>query len=206
MPQRSIATKAAAFLAVGLGLGHVMSTGSATQAGQPAGPLPARMAVCASCHGADGNAPLAEVPSLAGQPRVFLENQLVIIREGLRDIPQMRGMLDGASDDELVAMARHYAASPLKASPGKPQEALVERGRALSREMHCGSCHLSDYAGREQIPRLSGQREDYLLHSMRQFRNNEAKGRDTIMAASLHGTTDADLRALAHYLARVGVR
>jgi cytochrome c553 len=196
-----IAGKAAAFLALAVALSTAPDLAPASEPGPPA-----RMAMCAGCHGADGNAPLAEVPSLAAQPRVFLENQLVVIREGLRDIPQMRGMLDGASDDELIAMARHYATSTLKPAPRNVQAALFERGRSLSRDMHCGSCHLPDYTGREQIPRLAGQREDYLLHSMRQFRNNQAKGRDTIMSASLHGTTDADLLALAHYLAQVGTR
>jgi cytochrome c553 len=53
------------------------------------------------------------------------------------------------------------------------------------------------------MPRLAAQREDYLLYSMRQFVSNQAVGRDTIMAASLHGMTDADLQALAHYLAHL---
>jgi cytochrome c553 len=71
----------------------------------------------------------------------------------------------------------------------------------LSKQALCGTCHLPNYVGREQMPRLAGQREDYLLHSMRQFRNNTATGRDTIMAASLHGMNDDDLKAIAHYLA-----
>ena len=57
-----------------------------------------RLAQCAACHGADGNSQIKDFPSLAGQPRVFLENQLVMIREGMRDIPAMKGSLDGVSD------------------------------------------------------------------------------------------------------------
>ena len=73
----------------------------------------------------------------------------------------------------------------------------------LSREMLCGTCHLSDFKGRDQMPRLAGQRENYLLHSMRQFKNNQATGRDTIMAASLYGIADQDLVAIAHYLSQL---
>ncbi len=58
-------------------------------------------------------------------------------------------------------------------------------------------------AGREQMPRLAGQREDYLFHSMKQFRDGSATGRDTIMAASLHGMSEEDLRDLAHYLSQL---
>lgn len=55
----------------------------------------------------------------------------------------------------------------------------------------------------ELEPALAGQREDYLLYSMRQFRAGQAAGRDTLMTAALHGASDEDLRAMAHYLARV---
>ena len=163
----------------------------------------ARLALCAACHGADGQSQQQNIPSLAGQPRVFIENQLVMIREGMRDIPAMKGTLDGVSDQELSALAAHFSALPLKPATTAPDTALFERGQKLAQEMRCGICHLPDYKGREQMPRLAGQREDYLLHSMRQFRNNEAVGRDTIMAASLYGVSDEDLKAMAHYLARV---
>lgn len=161
-----------------------------------------RLMACAACHGADGNSQLPGIPSLAGQPRVFIENQLVIIREGLREIPAMKGQLDGVSDAEITAMAVHFARLPARNTPPAGDPALMAQGRALAESMRCGTCHLPDYRGREQMPRLAGQREDYLLYSMLQFKNNQATGRDTIMAASLYGIADADLKALAHFLAR----
>ncbi|NBS40206.1 MAG: hypothetical protein EBS73_13215 [Betaproteobacteria bacterium] len=74
----------------------------------------------------------------------------------------------------------------------------------VSEQRRCGTCHLSNYAGREQMPRLAAQREDFLLHSMREFAANRATGRDTVMAATLYGLDDGDLVALAHYLSRIG--
>ncbi len=173
-----------------------------TSLGALAQDITPRLPLCAACHGADGRSQLKDIPSLAGQPRVFLENQLVLIREGMRDIPAMKGMLDGMSDAEVSALARHYAARTLGTPPAERDAALLERGRALAADMRCGICHLPNYAGREQVPRLSGQREDYLLHSMRQFRAGQAVGRDPIMAASIQGVSDDDLRAMAHFLAR----
>jgi cytochrome c553 len=73
----------------------------------------------------------------------------------------------------------------------------------LAKDMRCGICHLPNYVGREQMPRLAGQREDYMLYTMRAMKANQAVGRDPIMSASLHGISDDDLQALAHYLARV---
>ncbi|MFN0159701.1 MAG: c-type cytochrome [Burkholderiales bacterium] len=140
-------------------------------------------------------------PSLAAQPRLFLENQMVMIREGLRDIAVMRGMLKGFTDAELSAVARFYSVQPLKPQRPAADALRVTRGAALSKAGICGTCHLPDYAGREQIPRLAGQREDYLFISMRDFRDGTASGRDTIMAASLRGMSDDELRDLAHYFA-----
>ena len=163
----------------------------------------ARLQACAACHGADGNSTMPNVPSLAGQPKLFVENQLVMIREGLRDIPQMKGLLVGISDADVSAIAAHYANQPARlAAAAARDDQRFDRGRQQAEVLRCGSCHLPDYRGREQMPRLAAQREDYLLYSMRQFQSNQAIGRDTIMAASLHGVAPADLEALAHFLAQ----
>ena len=161
-----------------------------------------RVAVCGSCHGAQGNSVIPDIPSLAAQPKVFLENQLVLIREGMRDIPPMKGVLDNAPDADLSALAQHYAALPANKPSTPKQPDLYARGEVLSKEMRCGICHLPNYAGREQMPRLAGQREDYLLHTMRSMKSNQVAGRDPIMTASLYGISDADLQAIAHYLAQ----
>lgn len=189
--------RAALAAAAGLGL-----LAGAAQAQQP--PPSARLQVCMACHGPQGNSQLPDTPSLAGQPRLFLENQLVFIREGLRQIPQMKGLLDGVADAEIVAMAEYFAAQkPVAAPPAGPRnEAAWQRGQALAQRMLCGTCHLPDYSGRQQIPRLAGQHEAFLLQSMKEFRDKPGLGRDTIMAASLHGLKDPDLADLAHYLAR----
>ncbi|MEN9771958.1 MAG: hypothetical protein RJA58_601 [Pseudomonadota bacterium] len=165
--------------------------------------LGSRLVACAACHGVDGNSKTSASPSLAGQPKTFLENQLIMIREGIRVIPAMTGQLDGIPDKEIIALARHFSGQTLKPLEAKRDEALYKRGEQLSRQMLCGTCHLADYKGRDQMPRLAGQREDYLLHSMLQFKNNQAIGRDTIMAASLYGIADADIKAIAHYLSQL---
>lgn len=166
--------------------------------------LAQRLTTCGACHGVDGNAQLPNIPSLAGQPSVFLENQLVLIREGIREIAAMGNVLTGISDREITALARHYANQKVKSPPLARDVALFTRGQLVSEQRRCGTCHLSNYAGREQMPRLAAQREDFLLHSMREFAANRATGRDTVMAATLYGLDDGDLVALAHYLSRIG--
>jgi cytochrome c553 len=52
------------------------------------------------------------------------------------------------------------------------------------------------------MPRLAGQREDYLLHAMRQYRDNQRIGTDTQMSGILYGLSDDNLAALAHFMAQ----
>ena len=162
---------------------------------------PPQVALCTACHGPNGNSQIPLTPSLAGQPKVFIENQLVLIREGLRDIPQMKGMLDTLKDPELVALATHFSTQTPAKPTGSINREVFERGKALSAKMLCGSCHLADYSGRQQMPRLAGQNEAFLASSMKQFRDHAGLGRDTVMSASLYGLKDNDLADLAHFLA-----
>ncbi len=164
---------------------------------------PVRANMCNACHGPNGNAALKDMPSIAGQPKVFIENQLVLIREGMRDIPQMKGVLDNVPDTELTELAIYYTNQRIAKPPAQKQTALYDKGETLSKEMRCGICHLPTYVGREQMPRLAGQREDYLLYTMRAMKANQAVGRDPIMIASLYGISDEDLKAISHYLSRL---
>lgn len=157
---------------------------------------------CAPCHGADGNSTTPGIPSIAAQPKVFIENLLILVREGLRGSVAMQQVMKGMSDRDIVALAAHYSKLPARAEPGATDPALMKRGRQLAAKYRCGICHLPDFRGREQIPRLAGQREEYLFEIMRTFRDSPPPGSDTLMSAALYGVTDADIRALAHFLAR----
>ena len=158
--------------------------------------------LCAACHGPDGNSSSAGVPSIAGQPKLFIENQLVLFREGMRESDQMFAALKGMKDPEIIKLAEHFSKLPAKQAPGVTDKSLFQKGQALAKKNRCGICHLADFRGQNQVPRLAGQREEYLLSEMRAFRDNKRRGGDTIMAASLYGIGEAELAALAHFLAR----
>ena len=162
-----------------------------------------RIRTCAACHGEGGNSRTAGVPSLAGQPKLFLETQLVLFREGVRAAPQMQPAVKGLTDRDISQIATVFSNSAPAPQATRADPALAGRGRGLTRKLRCESCHLADYRGREQIPRLAGQREEYLAEAMLAFRDNRRPGGDTIMAGVLYGVPDADVRAMAHYLAHL---
>ena len=191
--ERSLARRAATLAAASL-----LALLPAAAAAQPS---PETLATCDACHGPGGNSQVQQTPSLAAQPKLFIETQLVLIREGLRDIPAMKGVMAGMSDEAVIALAVHYAAQSLKPKAVTVNADRARLGEEISSKLLCGTCHLPDYRGQNQVPRLAGQDEAYLLQSMKQFRDNPGPGRDTIMASTLRGLSDTDLANLAHYFA-----
>ena len=162
-----------------------------------------KVKTCAGCHGADGNSAMAGTPSIAAQPRIFLENYLVMTREGLRGNQDMQALLKGVPDRDIVALAKHYTSLKPRVATDPVDKKLFQKGKAIASRNRCGSCHLPDFRGREQMPRLAGQREEFLAEAMLQYRQNRRPGGDTMMAAALYGIPETDFRALAHYLARL---
>jgi cytochrome c553 len=82
----------------------------------------------------------------------------------------------------------------------------MKQGAARAKALRCGVCHTADFGGQNQVPRLAGQREEYLKSELLAYRDGKRKGGDTIMAAALYGVKDEEISALAHFLARQPVR
>jgi cytochrome c553 len=163
--------------------------------------LAERITLCGTCHGEDGNSRMQNIPSLAGQPEFYMFNQLFLMREGVRRIEVMTPFVNDLKADEMDALAEHYAKLAPKPSEEPTDPALVQRGAELSNARRCGSCHLPSLAGQDQMPRLAKQRIDYLIVTMKSYRDNPRSGADTAMSVPVAGLSDADLTALAHYAA-----
>ena len=163
-----------------------------------------RISFCETCHGTGGNSVTPLTPSIAQQPVPYLENQMVFFREGLRNAPVMEQVTRPLKDEDITALARHFAEQKARVvATTPPQAAKMARGAELVAKHHCGQCHLPKLEGRAQMPRLAGQREDYLLHAMLGYRDGKRTGADTTMSGILYGFPDADLEALAHYMAHL---
>ena len=178
-----------------------LAFGLAAQTGRDPARGRTKAAACAECHGEGETPPQAAVPILAGQQREFLVLQMFYLREGLRDVPEMTGVFKSFSDRDLDDVATYFSAQPMPRNGAAADEALSARGLGLAGALGCGSCHLDDYRGQRHVPRIAGQREDYLASALKAYRDNKRTGTDTSMNAAMYQVTDADIAALAHYLA-----
>ncbi len=166
--------------------------------------IEARLAPCFACHSANGQSAMPEVPSLGGQPAFYLTIQLMMFRERLRAIEPMTQMMQGLKDDDLRDMATALAKlPPPRPAGGGADKGRIERAHALIEQNRCNFCHTKNYYGEENVPRLAGQREDYLVKALREYKNNTRRGYDASMADVLYAISDEQILDLAYFLARL---
>jgi cytochrome c553 len=190
--------KSALILAVALALGCVTALPAAAQTVQ------ARLPICLACHGQNGQSENAGVPSLGAQQAFYATVQLLMFRERMRVVDPMNEMAKGLSDDDLRNFADAIAKLPApKPVEGPVDAARMERARALAEQNHCNVCHTSNFAGQENVPRIAGQREDYLVKALRGYKDNSRRGYDAAMADVVPQVNDEQILDLAYYLARV---
>ena len=166
--------------------------------------LDERMPACLACHGEKGQSETPEVPSIGGMPEFYLTIQLYMFREKLRVVEIMNDVTKGLSDDDLRKLAGTIAKlPPPKPSDDPPDPARVQKALALIPQNRCNSCHGANLAGDQNVPRLAGQREDYLVKTLHEYKNNTRRGYDAAMADVMYPVSEDDIGVLAHYLSRV---
>lgn len=166
-----------------------------------AAPFDDKLATCLACHGEKGISGTPEVPSIAGLPADYVLIQLFLFRQGTRKVEIMNDLAKDMTDDDLRKFSEYFAKlAPPAPSADAPDPAKTERARALIAKHHCASCHNQNFSGREQMPRLAFQREDYLLKALRDYKSAKRPGYDATMDEVIRPITDADIVDLAHYL------
>ena len=122
---------------------------------------------------------------------------------GTSHIPAVGVAIDkGRMEDPY--WAPYFAKLPPPAPPAQAADAaLAERAKAAIRKHHCASCHNADFSGRDQMPRLAAQREDYLLKALRDYKAQTRPGYEPTMDEVMRPVTDTEIADLAHYLSRL---
>lgn len=159
--------------------------------------------VCVACHGANGNATLPGVPSLAAQPAMHTFLQLVQFRENRRRDAQMSPFAEKLTDRDMQDIGAYFAAQKVVPSRFVADAGKAAAGRKLLEAHHCGSCHMPDLSGQNQIPRLAGQNVEYVVKQLRGLKDGSRRDIDGTMASAAQALSDQDIENLAHYLATV---
>ena len=115
----------------------------------------------------------------------------------------MNQAITGVLNEELGILAELIARLPPPVAVNETLDgARMERGRALARQHRCNVCHNADLSGQTNVPRIAGQREDYLLKALREYKNGARPGYDASMGEVLQPVTDEDIRDVVYFAAR----
>jgi cytochrome c553 len=160
--------------------------------------------VCAACHGANGRGEMPEVPVLAGQPSFYVVTQLFLFREGRRDNPAMTAVAKSFTDADLRGYSDFIGTLPPVPPPAPttpPDASRMAKGRALAQQHRCLFCHGEDLSGGQQVPRIAGQREDYLRRALHGFKSGQRPAYTQAMIGATATVPAEDLDTLAYFAA-----
>ena len=160
--------------------------------------------VCAACHGANGRSDMAGTPVLAGQHSLYAITQLFLLREGRRDNEVMVAMAKPMTDADLRGFSEFIGTLPPVPAPAPaeaPDEARMNKGQALAQQHKCLFCHGAALDGGQGVPRIGGQKEDYVRAALHGYKTGDRPGYTRAMSEALSQVPVEDLNFLAYYVA-----
>lgn len=157
-----------------------------------------RVQFCRACHSPGQNVSYA--PTLDGQPREYLLNQLKAFKEKRRPSDGHQRYWGPLSEQAMMAVADHFSANAPVRETFNVEPQQVAAGRAKADALGCASCHREDYTGQGGVARLAGLRPPYAAGQIRAF---AAGARKHPLIDANSGISPADAEALGQYFAQV---
>ena len=189
------------------GVAHAQTQSSETVEGDPAAGQE-KSQTCTACHGQQGVSAVPTFPNLAGQQPDYLIKQITEIRDGVRPVPQMAGIVDNLDEQDIADLAVYYANQDPNLGQADPE--LVDRGNALYKAGDlakgipaCMGCHMPTGVGIDtaKYPALSGQHPEYTVTTLQAFAKGErSNDPNAIMRNIASKMSDADMEAVASYV------
>jgi cytochrome c553 len=157
--------------------------------------------VCASCHGQAGAPVDKSYPLIWGQHQGYLYLQLRDFKLGQRKNEIMNGIAKDMSREDMMGLAEYFSKKTwvnLNQPRASPEEA--KRAEAAVTAGQCGSCHGAEGLGDSTNPRIAGQRREYILKTLQDFRAR-TRTNNPWMSDITNTLAPEDLEALASYMA-----
>lgn len=171
----------------------------------------AKSAICAACHGADGNSVVPNWPKLAGQHTGYMVRQVALIKSGSRTVPEMLGIVAGMSDQDIEDISAWFSSQT--SNGGVADESMIEMGQRIYKAGNaesgvpaCMSCHGPGGEGNPLAgyPALAGQHAVYVSKMLTGFRMGFNWGDDDRPSQVMNGAalllTKDEIEAVASYI------
>ena len=163
-----------------------------------------KAALCAGCHGENGISQTENIPSLAGQQDQFIQWQLVFFRSGSRKNEQMQPIVEQITNEDIRNLGAYFASLTPPKPPADDNPDLSRKGAQAAVGRRCAACHTDSFAGTKAAARLAGQREEYLVKALHDYKSGtRSGGAGAAMSDVAYPLSDEEITALAHYLAHL---
>jgi len=164
---------------------------------------PAKVEVCAACHGADGNSTNPLYPNLAQQTARYIYLELKDFKEGRRKDPLMSPVAATLETSDMLALADWFSKQKEKPTSFKADPAKVEAGRKVADAVLCSMCHGGDFGGQNEIPREAGQHYEYVKKQLLDFKNKRRTNDAGNMTSVTSTLSDEQIDELAQFVANL---
>lgn len=178
-------------------------------------------AVCAACHGLDGNSADPQYPKLAAQHERYIADQLALYKSGARPNPIMIGFASMLTPQDMRDVGAWFASQTVL--PGVADETMIASGPNQGKKFYqvgeklwragdstrgipaCMACHGPSGSGNPgpAYPSLQGQHAGYVAARLTAYRTGDAYGdgpNAMVMADVAHDLTDEEIQALSTYV------
>jgi cytochrome c553 len=167
-----------------------------------------KSAVCAACHGANGNSVNPEWPSLAGLGQDYIAAQLANFKEGKRANPIMMPNAMALSPDDMADLGAYFSSqrnTGLEADPTywEAGQKLFRSGDKARGIPACMACHGPAGRGNEaaKFPALRGQHSVYTVKQLQDYASGaRLTGPNDIMQTISKKLSADDMRNVSSYL------
>jgi len=177
------------------------------------GALRSKIEYCKMCHGENGQGfrGFVPVPRLAGQQPQYFENQLQSAVAGRRHSKLMTDILKSIPPSMRRPLAVHFSQLVAKPLGGAPRD-LIAAGRKIFEEgipeanvPACMACHGEGAKGHNEVPRLAGQLDDYVISKLSNWGSERGQASAEadpvrIMAVVARNLTRSQMSAVAAYV------
>jgi cytochrome c553 len=170
-----------------------------------------KSAMCQGCHGPDGNSPMGDFPSLAGQHDSYLIKQLNDFKAGKRSNEMMDAIAPTLSDEDITDIAAYFSSQKITAAGTEADAKIIAMGKSIymggkkkTSLTACTGCHGPNATGNRaaKFPSLAGQHADYISSQLLSFSRDERTNDMNKMMRNIANTMkEREIAAVAAYLA-----
>jgi cytochrome c553 len=167
---------------------------------EPLAEIAEQVQLCISCHGEDGRPVAENAPILFGQEFYYMFVQLRDYAAGRRENEIMTPIASELDRKQMEALALYFSEQTWPGIQFSASDQEIATGQTVASSGQCVQCHLGGYNGNSRVPRLAGQKADYLNQTMLDFKHRVRKNAPD-KSSLMEEFSEADLQAMANYLA-----